>query len=228
MRNHFTPSSGRQFSWKPSVVLLLVIACGILSTTGCVRLAANMLYAIRGNDSPAEYDDLKESRIAVVCSTTGTGASEAVNSLISSNIISALSRNLTKADLVKQEDMDRFMEMEGWSDGDPLKLAKGVRADHLVVIAVDNLKLRDGATLFRGQCDIHVKVYDMKNGGRVAFEKEILEHSFPRNGGTPITDTTETKFRSTYLQLVSHKISSLFHPVDPTLDVALDATASRF
>jgi hypothetical protein len=187
-----------------------------------------MLYVIRGNDRPAEYDGMKEGRIAVFCSTTGTSASEAVNSLITSNIISGLSRNLPKADLVRQEEIDRYMEIEGWNDGDPLKLAKGVKADHLVTVAVDNLKLRDGATLFRGQCDIHVTVYDMKNGGRIAYEKSITEHSFPQNGGTPITDTTEAKFRSAYLQLVSYKISSLFHPVDPTFDVALDATSSKF
>lgn len=208
-------------------VLLASICCAAVSS-GCARLAANMLYVIRGNDKPAEFDELKESRVAVVCSTSGTGASSAVNSLISGNVISALSRNLTKADLVRQEEIDRYMEISGWNDGDPLKLAKGVKADHLVTVAVDNLKLRDGATLFRGQCDIHVTVYDMKNDGRIAFQKEILEHSFPQNGGTPITDTTEAKFRSAYLQLVSYKVSSLFHPVDPTLDVALDATASKF
>lgn len=227
MHNQLIPSCCARLS-KKSVILLLLVATSCALATGCVSLAANMLYAIRGNDSPAEFDGMKESRIAVVCSTTGSGASEAINSLISSHISSDLTRSLAKASVVRQDEIDRFMEIEGWNNGDPLKIAKGVKADFLVEVAVDNLKLRDGATLFRGQSDIHVKVYDMKNGGRIAFEKEILEHSFPRNGGTPITETTEAKFRSAYLQLVSYKISSLFHPVDPTLDVALDATSTKF
>jgi hypothetical protein len=123
-----------------TLVFLIAIACGVLGTTGCVKLAANMLWAIRGNDMPAEFDGMKESRIAVVCSTTGSGASEAINTLISSNVSSALIRNLPKATLVRQEEMDRFSEIEGWSDGDPLKLAKGVKADFLVAASVDNFK----------------------------------------------------------------------------------------
>lgn len=210
------------------LLLLSVALVGILTNAGCIRFAANLLYAIRGNDSPAEYDGLRDKRVAIICSTSGAVASEAVNSMLSSNIISSLSRNLPKADIVRQEEVDKWIQMDGFSDGDNQRLAKGVKADQLVTISVDNLKLRDGATLFRGQCDIHVAVYDMKNGGKQVFDKQIVEHSFPKNGGTPITDTTEAKFRSAYLQLVSYRISSLFHPYDPTFDVALDATMSKF
>ncbi len=95
-----------------------------------------------------------------------------------------MSRNLKKADIVRQEEVDRWIERDGWADGDPTRLAKGVKADQLVSVAIDNLKLRDGATLFRGQCDIRVTVYDIKNGGKIVFQKEIPEHSFPKEGGT--------------------------------------------
>lgn len=224
MHNHHSHSCVKPYL-MPSAALMLALIT--LISNGCVRLAANMLYVIRGNDIPAEYDGMKESRIAVVCTTTGSGASETINSLISSNVISGLSRNLAKADLVKQEEIERLFESESWDNSDPVQLAKAVKADFLVAVAVDNLKLREGATLFRGQCDIRVTVYDVKDKGRIVFEKQMPEHSFPKNGGTPVTDTTEAKFRSTYLQLVAYKVSSLFHPVDPTFDIALDATASK-
>lgn len=209
--------------------LLLLILASVASTqSGCISFAANLLYAIKGNDRPAEYSGLKDRRVAVLCSSSGAVASEAVNSMLTSNITSSLTRNLPKSDIVRQEEIDRWRDMDGWSDGDPKRLAKGVKADQLVVVAVDNLKLRDGATLFRGQCDISVQVFDMKEGGKLVFDKQITEHSFPQNGGTPVTDTTEAKFRSAYIQLVSYRIASLFHPVDPTFDVALDATTTKF
>lgn len=226
MRNQTQQTSGKRL-WKRSWFALVLLTL-LVPTSGCISFAANLLYAIRGNDMPAEYADLNEKRVALICSTSGAVASEAVNSMLCSNISSALSRNLKKADIVRQEEVDRWIERDGWADGDPTRLAKGVKADQLVSVAIDNLKLRDGATLFRGQCDIRVTVYDIKNGGKIVFQKEIPEHSFPKEGGTPVTDTTEAKFRSAYLQLVGYRVSSLFHPVDPTLDVALDATMTKF
>lgn len=220
-----TRQSSRRIS--AHLVMLAFLGTMLMANSGCIRFAANLLYAIRGNDAPAEYDGLKEKRVAIICTTTGAVASEAVNSMLTSNISSALSRNLKKSDIVREDEINRWIEMDGWSDADPIRLAKGVKADQLVTVSIDNLKLRDGATLFRGQCDIHVKVYDIKNGGKQVFDKLETEHSFPRNGGTPITETTEARFRSAYLQLVGYRVSSLFHPIDPTYDVALDATASK-
>jgi hypothetical protein len=202
------------------------MATCVLTNSGCITLAANMLHAIRGNDAPAEFDGLKEKRFAIVCSTSGPTAGEAATSMLTSHITMALIRNLPKADIVRQDEVDQAIEREGLTD--IARIGQTLKADHLVRVQVDNLRLRDGATLFRGQSDVKVSVYDIKNNGRLVFEKEILEHSFPRNGGTPITDTTETKFRSAYLQLVGLKVSSLFHPVDATFDVALDATATKF
>jgi hypothetical protein len=211
--------------------MLALCTIGLLVSLngGCLaKMAAGIVYAIRGNDTPAEFDGLKDKRVALICNTSGAVASEAVTSMLTSNIVSSLNRNLPKADIVRQEEIDRVLEKQEFNDGDQQKLAASVRADYLVAVQVDNLKLRDGATLFRGQSDIKVTVYDMKNSGRIVFEKEIIEHSFPKNGGTPITDTTEARFRSAYLQLVGYRVASLFHPVDPTFDVALDATSSKF
>lgn len=220
------PAVDQRSYWN--LFALGAMALLLATNTGCLaRLAANLLYAIRGNDLPAEFDGLKDKRFAIICNTSGTIASEAVNSMLTSNIVSSLSRNLPKANIVRQDEIDRVVEKEDWTDSDQQRIGESVKADYLVNVYVDNLKIRDGATLFRGQCDIKVVVHDVKNGGRIAFEKEIIEHSFPKNGGTPITDTTEARFRSAYLQLVGYRIASLFHSVDPGFDVALDATSSK-
>jgi hypothetical protein len=208
---------------------LLCIAAVAVCTgnVGCIQFAANMIHAIRGSDLPAEYAGLAEKRVAVICSVDGTVASEASGSVLTSYISSALNQNLPKTTVIGQEEVDRWLEIEGWSSNDALAIGKGVKADQVVSVQVSNFKLREGATLYRGSCDIRVSVYDINADGRLAFIKEINEHAFPRIGGTPVTDTTEAKFRSAYLHLIASKIAGLFHPIDPTAEYALDVKSAQ-
>lgn len=197
------------------------------TTPGCVQFAANLIHAVRGNDMPAEYAGLDEKRVAIICSVDGAVASEASGSVLTSYISSALVQNLPKATVIGQDEVDRWLEIEGWSNNDALAIGKGVKADQVVRVQVSNFQLREGATLYRGSCDVRVTVYDIKADGRLAFEKQITEHAFPRVGGTPVSDTTEAKFRSVYLHILATKIASLFHPADPTAEYALDAKAAQ-
>ena len=205
--------------------LMAIVLC--IFNVGCVRIAANLIHAIKGNDIPAEYAGLTDKRVALICSVDGAVASEATSSVLNSYISSALQQNLPKATFVSQEGVDRWLEIEGWSSNDALAIGKGVKADQVVSVQVTNFKLREGATLYRGSCDIRVSVYDINADGRLAFVREIDEHAFPRVGGTPVSDTTDAKFRSIYLHLVATKVASLFHPSDPTAEYALDAKAAQ-
>lgn len=210
-----------------TVAVCLGLALICCPSSGCVSMAANMLYAIRGNELPAEYDGLSEKRVAIICSIEGASAGEAASTLLSSYISSILTEKLPKAHLVPTDEVDHRMEIEGWSKSDFGSIGKGLNADQVVMVRVSNLKLRDGATLFRGQCNMHVDVYDVKNGSKLVFTKNMADHAFPQHGGVPVTDTTEANFRNAYLQLVAAKIAALFHKVDPTQEYALDATAGR-
>ncbi|MBX3422621.1 MAG: hypothetical protein KF752_13795 [Pirellulaceae bacterium] len=215
------PISG--YWWSAITLGLLTLL--LIPSAGCVSAAANMLYAIRGNDIPAEYKGLTEKRVAVVCTTNGAVASDAANTLIASFICSQLQDNLPKAKVIPQAEVERWIEIESWSGNDPLAVGRGVKAEQLIFVKVNDLKLRDGATLFRGQCNVEVSVYDLQADGKLVFNKQLGNHSFPQHGGVPITDTTEANFRSTYLQHVARRAAVLFHPVDATWEYALDATS---
>ncbi len=208
--------------------LWLIVFTVAASCIGCIPFAANMIRTIRGDDLPAEYNGLNEKRVAIVCTVDGKEANDASSSLLTSFISAALVQNLPKATIVSQEEVDRWAEIEGWSNNDALAIGKGVKADQVVSIQVSNLKLRDGATLYRGSSDIRVSVYDVAADGKLSFVKQFTEHSYPRIGGAPISGTTESKFRSAYLQVVGIKVANLFHAVDPTFEYALDATAAQF
>jgi hypothetical protein len=209
-------------------MLLVILLAGFVSACGCVNLAANLIYAVTGNNRPAEYDGLKGKRVAIVVATDGGMATDATSAMLTSYIHAALNNNVKKIDVVRQSEVERWVDSHGHSDADYLEIGRGVDAERVVAVEVLNLKLRNGATLYKGQSDITVTVYDVPGGGKVLFRKQIPEFAFPNMGGPTVTDISEAKFRARYLAIVARTVSGLFYEVDATADFAIDATAHSF
>ena len=210
----------------PLAAPALALAC-LLGAGGCINLAANLLHAIQGNNRPAEFDGLVEKRVALVCASDGGVGVDATSAMLTSYIHSALKSNVKKIDLVSQSEVERWLESHSDAGGDYELLGQGVGADLVVAVEVTNLRLRNGATLYRGESDIDVTVIDAANGHSL-YRKHIPEFTFPKLGGPTTTDITESKFRAGYLTIVARTVSGLFYEVDATADFALDATANSF
>ncbi len=210
------------------LILLAMLAVCVPLTGGCINLAANMIHAITGNMKAADYDGLKGQKVALVCLTDEGMGTDATSTMLTSYIHSALNTNVKKIDLVRQSEVDRWLDAHGSSDADYLEVGKGVKADRVLAIEVLNMSLKNGATLFQGKSDITVTVYDVPEGGKILYRKQIPEFSFPKMGGPTITEISEAKFRARYLAIVARTISGLFYETDATADFALDATASSF
>lgn len=206
-----------------------LILCTLTMSSGCIGLAANLLHAIHGNNRPAEFRGLENKRVAVIVATeSGIGSNQAAKTLMTF-IQTALSTNMKKkVEIVRSQEVDKWLDQNGWTEADPVEIGRGVNADMVLMVDLLNLQLNDGPTLYRGQSDINVSVYDVKDMGKLAYRKQISEFSFPTMGGTPVSDTSESKFRAAYLGIVANKVSSLFYQIEATSDFALDATSSRF
>jgi hypothetical protein len=198
------------------------------SSTGCVRLMANMINAIQGNEKPAEYDGFEEQRVAIVCSTDKGLSNDATTALMTGYIHMALNTNVKKIELVRPEEIEQWLNVHGSIESDYVEIGKAVKADKLLAIDISKMTVKDGQTLFRGQCDIGITVYDIADKGAIVFRKQIPEFTYPKIGGPTIADTTESKFKNQFLKIIAIKVSGLFYPVDPTADYALDATANSF
>lgn len=211
-----------------ATVLTLMLTCTLLScSTGCVRLMANMINAIQGNEKPAEYDGFKEQRVAVVCGTDQGLTSDATTALMTGYIHMYLNQNVKKVELVRPEEIDQWLSVHQSVDTDYVEIGKAVKADKLLAIDISKMRVKDGPTLFRGRCDIGVTVYDISNKGAIVFRKQIPDFTFPKDSAA-IADTSETKFRNMYLKIIANKVAGMFYPVDPTADYGLDATANSF
>ncbi len=216
-------------SSRPCTVGLgLLTTVLFLSSAGCVRLAANLVNAIQGNERPAEYAGFEEQKVAIVCARDGGLSTDAVSALLTRYVSMSLNTNVKKIELVRQEEVEHWLESNEWTTADFVEVGQGVKADKLLVVDISGLKLRDGATLFRGQCDMTVSVYDMKQKGNLVYEKQFPEFTFPKESGPTVMDTTEPKFRNLFVSILARKVSTLFYAVDPASDVALDATSNSF
>ncbi|MCA9129244.1 MAG: hypothetical protein KDB22_19295 [Planctomycetales bacterium] len=204
--------------------LLVLAAC----TTGCVSLAANLIGVIQGNNRPAEFEGLEDKSVAIVCTCDGDNSIDSVSTMLSSYIEANLNTNVEDIDVIRQAEVERWLGSHGRSDRDYVEIGRGVDAERLVAVEVMNLTLRNGATLFRGQADIMVTVYDIPSGGKILFKKQIPEYAFPKMGGPSVTDTTEAKFRGLFLTVLADKISRLFYESEVGVDFALDATSNTF
>lgn len=211
-------------SW---IAARLMVAMLVLSCTGCLQFSANIIRAIVGDDRPAEYAGLIEQRVAVVCTMNSSRDDSSNTTLLTGFIQAGLKENVKKMQLVDAKEVEFFMDANSSQGLDFYELGKSLKATRVVHVDLTGLTLRDGPTLFRGQCDIDITVYDVEQKGSVVYTKRFEEYSYPKEGGT-IADTTEARFRNRYLAIVGRKVSGLFHPVDPTEDVAIDATANSF
>lgn len=191
-------------------------------------MAANMIHAITGNNRPADYDGLKEKRVAVVCLTDGGLAADANAAMLTNYIHAGFNSNIKKIDVVRASEVERWIDSHSSQGADYLEIGQGVKADRVVAVEVVNLSVKNGATLYQGKSDISVTVYDIPGGGKILYQKNIPEFVFPKMGGPTITDISEAKFRARYLAIVARTVASQFYPVDATADFAIDATANSF
>ena len=205
-----------------------LLAFAIVSGSGCVNLASNILYAINGNKAPADYPGFKGKKVAIVCGTEKGLSNDATATLMTRYLEASLSKNVKEVTIIRQDKVDKWLDARGWNESDYTEIGKGVGADQVLAISISNMTLRDGMTLYKGKADISVSVYDVADDGRVVYRKTFPQFEYPKMGGPTITDTTEPRFHAFFLSIVSQNIASLFYDADPNEHFANDAISNSF
>lgn len=204
-------------------ILSGLILGAFLMSAGCARMVANLVHAIKGNEVPAEFKALEGKRVAVVCATDEGVGSDANGILLARYVRALLGEKVKEIKLVSQEEVDQWIDGEQSNGREFAKIGQGVKADYVVAIDMLNLRLKDGATLYRGVSDLTVAVYDIPKSGQVVFRKVLPQFSYPTMGGASALETDETKFRRIYLTRVAQRLARHFYPYEAGADVAVDA-----
>lgn len=189
---------------------------------------SNFMHAVGADQIPPECAELKDAEVAIVVMTDQSQYSDDIAArLLTRKLGGVLSQEVKGLELVRDDAIQQWRDTHGWDNVDYLKIGKGVDAEKLLVVELTNLRLRDGATLYRGRANVHVTLYDVK-GEKTLFEKEIDEFTYPVNAGQYTSETTEPKFRKLYLDMLARRIARFFHSYDFADTVALDgAIASQ-
>ncbi len=204
--------------------LALVLAAGLLlaSQTGCM-LYANLMHAVGADRVPPDYDGLEDTRLAIVTVTSGSQYSDDVSAKQLSQLVgNIVLKEVDGLKLVREDEIEQWRDTHGWDSIDFREIARGVEADKVLGIELSNLKLRDGATLYRGRSDVSISVIDAETGA-IEYRRSLDEFTYPNNAPQPQSETTETRFRKLYLGMLAKQIARSFHPWDLNEDFANDS-----
>jgi hypothetical protein len=199
---------------------LLALAASLLAITlgGCSTLGT-IAYLIQPNDVPAEFDGLRGKHVAVVCRPiVELQFSDAGSAQELAAIVGALVRqNVRKVKVISQQEVARWIDENDWVDYGTL--GKAVDADMVVGIDLEQFRIHEGTTLYRGRGSAIVRVFDVDEQNMV-FERRLDDFAYPGTGGVPTTDRSESQFRAMFLQIFGRRIARLFHSYESRMSFA--------
>jgi hypothetical protein len=202
-------------------IRLALLAALALPAAGCSTLLT-AAYVFQPADVPAEFTGLRGKHVAVVCRPivelefSDSGSSRELASLVGSQ----LQNKVRRARIIGQHEVARWIDENSWVDFPTL--GKSLDADKVVGIDLEEFRLHEGSTLYRGRATAHVRVFDVATK-EVVFEKRIDGFTFPANSAIPTTDRSEAEFRGMFLQMLSQKISRCFHAYESREHFAEDS-----
>lgn len=194
---------------------LLFAAVVLCTTTGCSTLIT-MAYLLQPPDVPAEFPGLKGKTIAVVCRPiielefADAGSARELATLIGTQLKKGLGqKGLGRATkVIEQHEVSRWNDENAWVDYQTVGAA--LDAEYVVGVDLEQFRLYEGSTLFRGRASAVVRVYEVAEK-KLVFQRRIEDYAFPANTAIPTTDKSEREFRNLFLEMLSRRVSRLFH-----------------
>jgi len=201
----------------------LVVGALCATQAGCVSALATAAWLVKGNNIDADWNGLRNKRVAVVCRPQvelqySTGNRSAQDLAV--EVGHLLSQRVRKISMVDPRDVAEWTDEHDWDDF--TEVGKALKADMVVGIDVEEFSLFQSQTLYQGKARLAVTVYDIAEGGKVAFRKSIPRIIYPPNRGVD-TSMPEEDFRRRFIAHLADIIGRHFYSHDGQSDVALDA-----
>ncbi|QDT00517.1 hypothetical protein [Adhaeretor mobilis] len=209
--------------------LLTAMAVLCVASTGCLhQLVATGMYVFQGgNVVDAACTELEGERVVVLVRPPASneyrhaGAARAIGARVSS----LLQMKVDGIDVVSQQEVDNWVDEQDWENFQDL--GRAVKASRVVYVEIDSYDLYKGKTLYQGDAEIKVSVYDMKNRGKLLYENPLGQVLFPKNSGIPAADKPVQHFQAQFTEVVSNLIAEHFYNHNPNSTFAMDAVANK-
>ena len=201
--------------------LLLLLALTMAPASGCVGLIATVLY--KGRMAPAAFPDLEGSRVAVVClADSGDFGPNPNAGLLAKFVGNTLAMHVPDIDVVDAQRMAAWHDEHNTEYVEYLEMGKGVKADYVVGIELEEFRLQDSATLFKGRAEYGLKVIDVNNNGKTVYAPFTGPVTYPKISGLHTAGVSEREFRQKFLQVLAVEISQHFYSHDLNAKIAAD------
>ena len=178
-----------------------------------------------GKDVLPEYTShggLKGKKVAVVCRATGTSSFRHAHA--PAKLAEAVAKLLkTNVDDIKIVDPRKVAD---WTDNNPnqpyTEIGKWLEADVVVGIDLDDFRLQKGQTLYHGEAQVTLRVYDMTSAepGETSWTQTIPQMQYPTIGPVPATGNLG-QFRREFISVLAGQIARKFYAHESNQTFAL-------
>ena len=220
MDRNFLPRVSRwTFLALGAAMLSTAVGCSIFTTIGWI--------VTDGKNVPAEYtknDGLEGKTVAVVCREIGTSSFE--NAHVPANLAEAvaalLQQNVKHIKIIDPRDVANWTDNNSNRDQSYAEIGKNLDADVVVGIDLEDFRLRDGPTLYRGKAQVTLRVFDLKDPemGESLWSKRIPQVQYPRLFPVP-ADAELAQFRREFIGELAKQIARKFYAHASSDDYAL-------
>ena len=206
------------------VLAVLAVLAVTVSAGGCTAVLTTAMYLLGGLDVPAEFDGMREQRVAVVCRPLvqmkyrNAGASKD----LAREVSKLLGRNVAKIEMVDYRKVAEWIDENSWDD-DYAEIGRALEADLVLGIDLTAFDIFQGQTLYQGNANYAMTVYDCKTGEAV-YETTPDPVLWPPNTGIPTSEKQESQFRRKFVEVLADQIARHFYAHDPHAHFAEDAT----
>lgn len=207
------------------LAIMLALAAGTLSASGCRNALATAMWITKGTNTPAEFDGLRGKKVVVVCRPLADlkYRDTSVAKDLTRELGLLLKSNVPKIELIDPRKVAQWTDENTWDEYTEIGEALG--AEMIVGVDLQEFSIYQGQTLYQGKATLALSVYDCIAGGHPIFEKDLPQSVYPPNSGIPTSEMREVEFRRKFVRVLADQIGRHFYAHDPYQDYALDATA---
>ncbi len=207
----------RKLSWS-------CLAVSLFSFTGCTGLLTMAAYLIKGTDMPAEFKDLKDKKVAVVCRAPVTMNTDQAMGCreLADRVTFLLQANVPKIKTIDQQDVADWTDENNWEDF--REIGKALQAEMVVGIDIDDFSLQRSSSVYQGRAKVRISVYDMEKKERV-YDNQPNQFLYPNSGGMPVSNVPRNEFRKHFVYQLADLIGTKFYAHDARSTFAADTHA---
>ncbi len=196
----------------------------LVAAAGCQASLATAMWLIKGPNIPAEYDQMEEKKVAVVCRALDFSSFNYANvpKELSRQVSVLVGTNVPKIEIIDQRKVDEWMDNNMWDDY--VEVGRALDADVVLGLDLEQFSIYESQTLYRGKANVTMKLYDCESG-KALVDKPLPQVIYPPNAAKATSDLQESAFRREFLANMADQIGRHFYPHDPRADFAADAAA---